>query len=149
MRAVLGVRRRGVPGGMGTGWVGGGVIPGTPSQLLGERSCNQRSGPRKPCKGWSGWVAGARASGYPPFGPGRVPAGPSLVTSSECRLWANKARFNLISQKLSQNGRVSLKYVEKACHSPYVQNRVQKSPLEILRFTFSVAFSHKELMGLF
>ena len=37
----------------------------------------------------------------------------------------------------------------KACHSPCFQNRAQKSPLEILRFPFSLSFSHKELMVLF
>ena len=35
---------------------------------------------------------------------------------------------------------------EKACHSPYSQNGAQKSPLEIPRFPFYAAFSHKELM---
>ena len=44
---------------------------------------------------------------------------------------------------------MSTKYDEKACHSPYFQNTVQKSPLEILRFPFPVAFSRKELMGHF
>ena len=39
--------------------------------------------------------------------------------------------------------------MHKACHSPYFQNGLQKSALGILRFTFSVAFSHKELMGHF
>ena len=59
------------------------------------------------------------------------------------------ARFDVISQKLSQNRVVSAEYVEKACHSPCFQNRVKKSPLEILRFPFWDAFSHKELMGHF
>ena len=35
---------------------------------------------------------------------------------------------------------------EKACHSPYIQNGVQNSPLEILRFPILLAFSPKELM---
>ena len=56
------------------------------------------------------------------------------------------ARFHLISYKLSENGVVSPKSVEKACVSPYFQNGVQKSPLNILRFPFSLAFSHKELL---
>ena len=65
------------------------------------------------------------------------------------RLLANKARFHDISRKLSQNGQVSPKYVNKAYHSPCFQNAAQKSPLEILRFPFPDAFSHKELMGRF
>ena len=59
------------------------------------------------------------------------------------------ARFDLILLKLRQNGVVSPEYVEKACHSPCFQNGRVKSPLEILRFPFSRAFSHKELMGHF
>ena len=65
------------------------------------------------------------------------------------RLWANKARFSDILLKSSQNREVSPKSVEKAYHSPYFQNRVRKSPLEILRFPFLPAFSHKELSGHF
>ena len=86
----------------------------------------------------------------PPSGPGRsCPAGPPWDIPWKCRLWANMARIDLISYKVSQNGRVSLKYVEKACHSPCLQNGPQNSPLGILRIPFSAAFSHKELMGPF
>ena len=59
------------------------------------------------------------------------------------------ARIDLILLEVSQKRVVSLKYVNKACHSPYFQNAAVKSPLEILRFPFSIAFSHKELMGYF
>ena len=62
---------------------------------------------------------------------------------------SKRARFDVISLKLSQNREVSPKYAEKASHSPYFQKRGQKSPLEILRFPFSPAFSCKELMGRF
>ena len=92
--------------------------------------------------------AAGRAIPTPP-GPGRHPAGTSLGYPSECRLLANKARFHSYSCKVSQNGRVSPEFVEKACHSPHSQNGLQKSALEILRFPISAAFSHKELMGLF
>ena len=44
---------------------------------------------------------------------------------------------------------MSLKYVKKASISPYFQNGLQKSPLGFLRFPFSRAFSHKELLGHF
>ena len=83
-----------------------------------------------------------------PAGPGR-PEGSLVLLEQECRLWANRARFDLISQEYSQNRIVSPKYVHKACHSPYIQNWVQKSPLGFLRFPILAAFSHKELMGPF
>ena len=84
-----------------------------------------------------------------PPGPGRSLAGPSLSFPCKCRLWANRARIEVKTGKVSQNGKVSPKSVQKAQLSPYFQKRLQKSPLEILRFPFSAAFSHKELMGLF
>ena len=59
------------------------------------------------------------------------------------------ARFQVNSTKLSQNGRVSPKSVHEAWHTPCFQNGPQKSPLDISRFPFSLAFSHKELMGHF
>ena len=71
---------------------------------------------------------------------------PSLVLGPYCRLSANRARFPSFLSKVSQNGEVSSEKSEKACHSPYIQNGSQKSPLEILRFPFEPAFSHKELM---
>ena len=89
--------------------------------------------------------------GYiPPSGPGRSgPGPPSLDIPLECRLWAKQARFHDISHKVSKNLEVSPKSVEKACHSPHLQNGLQKSPLDILRIPYSPAFSHKELMGRF
>ena len=87
-----------------------------------------------------------------PCGARSVPAGPPCPGASlpeNARLLANKARFHHILLKVSQNDEVSTKYVEKASHSPYLQKRSQKSPLEFLRFPLSAAFSPKELMGLF
>ena len=89
-------------------------------------------------------------------GPGTHPFGarsvlrPSLVPGPRnAASWPIRARFQLLFSKVSQNGIVSQKCINKACHSPYFQNRVQKSPLDILRFPFLSAFSHKELMGHF
>ena len=82
-----------------------------------------------------------------PAGPGRDP-GPSLVLLEQIAASGPiRARFDLISCKVSQTAIVSPKSVEKACHSPYLQNGSQKSPLEFLRFLFWPAFSHKELIG--
>ena len=71
----------------------------------------------------------------------------SLVGGWACGL--DLARIEVISCKVSQNGGVSPRNVGKACHAPYFQNRLGKSPLEILRFPYLAAFSHKELMGYF
>ena len=136
-----------------SGWVMGGLYR-VPSHedvpLLSEAQTAKRA-PEAPTGGWSGW-SGCSAPGRP---------APTLrarscpcwalpgASSSKPRLLANKARFNNISWKLSQNGEVSPHFAEKACHSPYFQNRPQKSPLGILRFLISPAFSHKELMGHF
>ena len=76
-----------------------------------------------------------------------VPAGPpwwlgGLFTASG----PIRARFDLISQEVSQNGQVSPEKRKKACHSPYIQNGLEISPLDFLRFPFWPAFSHKELL---
>ena len=139
--------------GMG-GWVYRGAIPGYyPAAKL--RSIPSGAGPGSPSGGWSGWGMDRAHPGDggglpgPPCGPGRSPRSPPCPGTPDCRLTANSARIDLIPHKVSQNRRVSLKYVHKACHSPYLKNEVQKSPLEILRFPETSAFSHKELMGLF
>ena len=59
------------------------------------------------------------------------------------------ARFQQHFSKVSQNGEVSPEISHKACHSPCSQNGLENSPLDFLRFPFSVAFSGKELMGHF
>ena len=84
-----------------------------------------------------------------PSGPVSPPVGLPGAGPLECRLSANRARIEAISLKVSQNQEVSPKCVHKACHSPHFQNRVQKSALQILRFPFCSAFSHKELIGPF
>ena len=77
------------------------------------------------------------------------PGPPWCRTSQIAASWPKRARFQSYFYKVSQNGVVSTKSVEKAYHSPCFQNPVEKSPLEILRFPFSRSFSHKELMGHF
>ena len=89
-------------------------------------------------------------SPYPPSGPGRSHAGPPWygypLTAASGPI---RARFTSYSSKVSRNGRVSPENVQKACHSPCFQNGLGMSALDILRFPFSAAFSHKELMAYF
>ena len=151
--------------GCGAGWVlrRDGIRVGTGVGYTGTPSHPARGGPRtseacpgSPARGleWVGTGAGrpgsteAAGSGpVPPSGSGRSPAGPSLYRTLEnAASWPIRARFRPFYCKVSQNGIVSSKSVEKACHSPYFQNELQKSPLEILRFPFCSAFSPKELM---
>ena len=89
------------------------TLPRDPSAKHPETA---KRAPEAALQGWLEWVVSGCAPG------------------SRTRLRTNTARFDLISWKLSQNRGVSSVFVEKACHSPYSQNRVQKSPLEILRF---------------
>ena len=111
--------------------------------------------PEAPSGGWSGWGLGSDVT-VGGDGPGTTlrarsahPVGLPVPGPCECPPRANKARFDLYFSKVSQNREVSPKSRHKASHSPYFQNGPGKSPLEIPRFPFSPAFSHKELMGLF
>ena len=103
---------------------------------------------------WGGWATPSRtypgASAHPASGPPRQAGARSLRSLSGG--WAPRAiraRFTVISCKVSQNDEVSPNLVEKASHSPCFQNGLQKSPLDFPRFPYSTAFSHKELMGCF
>ena len=59
------------------------------------------------------------------------------------------ARFQDISLKVSQNREVSPKYHQKACHSPYIQNEVQKSPLDILQISIWASLLSQGINGPF
>ena len=123
VRASDGCSGRGMVRG-GYSWVGGaGVIPVHPARCRGEVP-DQRSGPRKPCRGWSGWVWELGRDGawgrpwYHPSGPVGDPSPPCTRTSRICPSWPIRATFDLISYKVSQNREVSSVFVNKACHSP-------------------------------
>ena len=101
---VTGVYRGGVwyRGGYGEGYTG------SPARCPG-RSPVQRSGPRKPCKGWSGWYWGPGALGvrrrgrpwYHPPGPVGLPWEPSLYQDLANAAPGPKGRdFSHISIKL-------------------------------------------------
>ena len=81
------------------GWVPGVYYPAT---LL-EEVPYQRSGPRKACKAWSGWVRGRARYGdgggvgtHPP-GPVGTPAGSLPGTSQNAASQPIRARFDDIS----------------------------------------------------
>ena len=100
-----------------------------PEEYLKYRTSRGTSAPTPSPAGWE---------------PGRSPCrGPPWRSSSK------RARFHHIYLKVSQNGKVSPKSAEKASRSPCFQNGLRKSPLGIPRIRNSLAFSHKELMGLF
>ena len=144
--------------GYGTGWVyrvgnTRGVLPSHPAPR--EEDPDSGAGPGQPCRGWE-WVVwvwtrvpGGGWSCTHPAGPVAHPWAPWRRTALTAASWPIRARFHLISYKVSQNLRVSPKYVQKACVSPCFQNGSQKSPLDFPGFLFLLAFSHKELMGLF
>ena len=140
-----------------TGWVPGWAIPGTTQPARCSRGSTRYSeaGPGSPWQGLE-WVVSrtgrARAPGTTTPGPCRTLRARFAVPGplpENAASWPIRARFSDILLKVSQNGKVSPKKVSKAYHSPYFQNGPQKSPLGIPRISFSLAFSHKELMGLF
>ena len=133
------------------GWVLGRVIPGTT-----QPHCKAEHVPAKRApEGLQGleWVGTCIARPSYPDHPLRCAPGPAplsgYLSPGKAASGPIKARFHDIYTKVSQKRGVSPKYVHKACHSPCSQNTAQKSPLEILRFTFIPAFSHKELMAHF
>ena len=135
------------------GGVPGWVIPVHPARCSGRVHVPAKRA-RKPCRGWSGgnMEPGALCQDHPagPVGyPGTLPVlAPLYRVPTHGRLNLQNLRITSYFSKVSQNGRVSPEYVEKACHSPYFQNGLRNSPLDFLGFLISPAFSPKELMGL-
>ena len=144
--------------GMGTGWV---YRVGNTGPWTHPARCSRRTpeAPAKrapePCRGGVGGCGVRTYRGrrgrllYPPL---RGPVGlqpPWYRTRLIPALQPIGATFDLIFSNVSQNRRVSSKSVHEACHSPCFKNEAQKSPLDFLRFLYSLAFSHKELMGCF
>ena len=143
-----------VPGGH-TGWVyrvGNTGVPVLPSTLLEEGPADSEAGPEASRREAGVVVCRSRtpeAPGPPtpdPLGPpGPAPLSwafsPGKPASGPIR-----ARLRSKYKNVSQNDEVSPKSVEKASISPCFQNGLRISPLEILRFPYIAAFSHKELM---
>ena len=146
-----------------TGWlyrvgIPGGYTGGVPSHLLAGSKPRQRSGPRKAQGGWSGWSGcSGRATGYggtgrsvPPSGPGRSHPWALPVPPSQMSHLGPKGRdSSQYSVKLVRTTKCRQEMCKRPVIVPVCQNGSEKSPLEILRFPFSVAFSCKELMGPF
>ena len=127
--AGTGVRVRGMgrPGGY-TGW----VIPGHPAPRTytckAEQTPAERA-PEAPARGLE-WVGVCAAPPYvrsPPLRGRSWPCRPLPGTSSSnAASWPIRTRFRVPLLKVSQNGQVSPEKCNKACHSPYIQKRVQK-----------------------
>ena len=144
--------------GMVLGGYWGRAIPGT-TQPLSPAARQRPQGAGPAC--WVVWKQAGRPLGvlywgrrrdgpgyHPsgPVGPAPVLALPVPRTSRIAASWPIRAELQSFQYKVSQNSRVSPKKYQKACHSPYIQNGLQKSALGILRFPLLAAFSHKELM---
>ena len=132
----------GVPGVWYQGGYTGWVIPGhgTHRPAARKEQTYQRSGPRRPCRGRSGWVGAAGASElltHPsgPVGHPRCPpwSGP-LLGQSNGRANHQKARLRSKYCKVSQNDEVSPKYVNKASVTPYFQNGSESHLLKFWDF---------------
>ena len=104
-------------------------------------------------QGWVVWKQGgldgrtsARpAPRYHPAGPVRPPEALPVPGT----LPTGKGRdLTSIPIKLVKTTKCHQKVFKRPTLVPISQNGVQKSPLDFLRFTISLAFSHKELMGL-
>ena len=98
-----------------TGWVLGGLyrVPSRKDVPLLSGGYDSEAGPEA-LQGAGVVVISAapRDVRHPPFGPGRVPAGPSLVAPrANPASWPIGSRFDLVSHKVSQKARVSPKYV--------------------------------------
>ena len=152
VHAVYGGSR--VPAGRVYGWVLGGAIPGhyPPSTLKSPpQAIPAKRAPEAPgglewvgiaVRGWAGPSTTLRARSCPPVGP-------PCTGTLECRLLANKARFEVKPGNLVKTTKCHQKVCKRPALVPILQNGSQKSPLDFYRFPFLVAFSHKELMGLF
>ena len=107
-----------------------GYYPATP--LCSRRACSSEAGPGSPCigAGVGGNMAGRTVGAAPRTHPSGARSGPCRsFPGTGLRFRPSRligSRFRLISQKLSQNDRVSPKSVQKAYVSPYIPKRVRK-----------------------
>ena len=93
-------------------------------------------------------VPGCAAPG-PPCGARSGTLVPSLSWTLRCRLLANKARFHTFLSKVSQNGEVSTKKCQKACHSPYISKRPPKVTSWISQISVLLSLLLQGINGLF
>ena len=147
-------------GALGTGirvgtWEGyTGYYPAT--QLRGrptaKRSMNQRSGPRKALQGpgVGGFMHSAPGRPVPPLrGPVGALQAPPCTSSSKPASWPKGRDLTSFLGNLVKTRKCRLKVSKRPLIVPICQNGSRKSPLEILGFPFSLAFSPKELMDHF
>ena len=101
--------------------------------------------------GWGGWATPSRnpVSRDHPRTPGPTPAGPGQ--SSPWEAFPGPPRAKGRDSTSFPRNLVKTAECHQKCHKrpvivPICKKGLKKSPLEILRFLFSPAFSHKELM---
>ena len=131
------------------GWVQGRAIPGTQPPWKAEPWTAKRA-PEAPARGLE-WVvqgaAPARAPGTTTPGPCRALRARFAVPGPLPASWPIRRDSTSIPIKLVKTTKCHRKASKRPPVVPNSQNGSQKSPLEILGFPFSLAFSHKELMG--
>ena len=148
----------GVPGGY-TGWVQGGYSRvGTGEGYTGYPACcsgrgiSQRSGPRKPLQGAgvggdirAGWAGPGTTTAWPGRSLQALPVPGPLNAAS----WPIRRDLTSVPGILVKTAKCHQNMSKRPPIVPNSKNGPQKSPLEIPGISFSLAFSHKELMGVF
>ena len=137
-----------------TGWVSGWVIPGHPATQLPRAKGGPSDSEAGPVglQGRSGWSLGpeyhlVRPSLRPHHSRPCRPSGPAPLGLSLSSGKGRDSRSILI--KLVKTAKCHRKVFKRPVIVPNLQNGLKKSPLDFPGFPFYVAFSHKELMGLF
>ena len=98
-------------------------------------------------QGWVPDVPGCAAAPAHPCGARSVPLGPPWQGPP---LSSRRGRhLTSFPVKLVKTAKCHRKVSKRPILVPICQNGVQKSPLDFLGYSFSLAFSHKELMGSF
>ena len=135
-----------------TGGYWGGVIPGTQPACSRRVPCTAKRAPEALAEGWSGWYMGAGRPGdaYPhPAGPVGPPRWPSLGYARGAASGPIRRDLTSFTVKLVKTAKCRSNMSIRPVIVPVSKNGSKKSALKILRFPFSAAFSHKELIGSF
>ena len=127
--------------------------PASPPTARGGKTQDSEAGPGSPVGAGVGGPGAGRTYG----GRGRScttlrarsahPVGLPVQDLADAHLGPIRRDYDLFSLKLVKTTKCHQFMSKRPPVVPIFQNRVQKSPLEKLRFPYSSAFSPKELMG--